>query len=446
MNEDRLENHNYTHHLAQVNVENKVNTLEDIYNENGVLLLKKGSPIDEKAVLSLIKHKLKKSISRSIGVENTLDSEHTLHHFNQFLSANTELKKLHMKLGLERCLQYGCNYFAEFPLLTQKMTVMQSSMPNLFRKEIAGAWYSLAICHQLGLENDETKEIFLGALIRDLGMLHIDPTLLESYKQNDQSAFESLKGHVIIGKMVVNEVENMPQLVKQIIFEHHESCDGAGYPRGIELLNPRSPGQIVAMADSLQEIVSRFQQQGKNLANLEGFLMLNMTTYGEDIYKAVAKLMRLVDAPATLTIDSHHYPEFIDKLLKTNQVFLAICALLSEILPQLNPNSSQKEERIFKKFIERIIDMQNRTGVPSQEYARWMKYIQVNHRNEIYSELEMIGLMYEELTWQANQAQGYILRLNDAGDTSVPLKNLLIKANTAIDEAIHLTEFKRLRG
>ena len=26
------------------------------------------------------------------------------------------------------------------------------------------------------------------------------------------------------------------------------------------------------------------------------------------------------------------------------------------------------------------------------------------------------------------------------------LKNLLIKANTAIDEAIHLTEFKRLRG
>ena len=51
----------YAHHLAQVNKSNTVHTTEDVVNQQGAIIVPKGTPINNEIVVRIATHKLKYS-------------------------------------------------------------------------------------------------------------------------------------------------------------------------------------------------------------------------------------------------------------------------------------------------------------------------------------------------------------------------------------------------
>jgi HD-GYP domain-containing protein (c-di-GMP phosphodiesterase class II) len=437
MSESLLDNNVFTDHLAKVNESSKVLSTEDIFNEHGVLIVKKNTAIDQKTAFQMAKHKLKKSVSMCVSVENTLD-ERQIHAATMLLlKEHEELKYLHDNCQLNKSLQLGCLYAKQFPLIMQQLTVMKLNLPDLFHKSITGAWFSVAIANQLELDTPQTQQIYLATLARDLGMMYIKPDLLDDESLHNDEKFRLIQSHVVIGRLVCDDVENLPALVKNAILEHHERSDGAGYPKAKTSKQLAQAGSIVAIADAVQAIyLSQFVQSGHNIANLQGFLSLNMTTYSNEVYRAVLRLIRAADCEPVSCVDILEFFDFITKLNKKNTVYMALCQSLSQLLPELAKDNSPKEEFILKSFIERILKMQACTGVPSAEYSRWMLYVQKQAVQAAYPEMEMTGLMFKELAWQFSQIRNYISSIFLLPATNVAQQAMLEDLMDSLDKAL----------
>ena len=436
----------YTEHLTKISADNKVVSTEDIFSSKGVLLVSKDTVIDDKAALQIAKHKLKKSVSLCVTVENVIDEKQVYAAFQTYFDEFPDIKSLHEKLELKTRLQVGCIYFKEFPLLAQKITVMEHNLPELYKKAIGGAWFALAIGSQLGLEALELKQIFVAALVRDVGMMHIEPELLKSSAKDFEAMRKLIMGHVLIGKLVLNEVDKLPALIKKAIYEHHERCDGAGYPVGKQGKDLSLEGQVLAMSDTIQEILCRYQSQGRNIANLEGFFILNTTTYGEKVYKALVRLAKMAEVEPNRTIDDSVFSDFMDKLLDANRAFMDVCTRLNQLNCKFKQNNPQKEEMVLKNFINRIVDMRVKSGVPSEEYGRWIEYVKNNNLVESYGEMEMLGTMFDELAWQIDQIRVFISIVWQSDGIEDDRRSLLEDCMTAINNAIKITDFKATRG
>jgi len=446
MVEETLDDKVYATHLSKISSTNKVVSTEDIFSSGGVLLVSKNTVIDDKTSVNLVKHKLKKSVSLSIAIEHLIDEKKVYADFQEYLKNNPELQLVHEKLALNKDVQMGCLYLMEFPLLRQKLTVMQQNLPELYRKSIAGAWFALAIEKQLGQSQPALKQALLAGLIRDVGMMHIEPELLKESSDNSKALRKLIMSHVLIGKLVLDEVDSLPLLIKRAIFEHHERSDGAGYPKGKQSDELSQLGLVLAMADTIQEILQRYKRQGKNIASLEGFFILNTSTYGEAVYKSLMQLVKLTGVSANRVIPDEYFADFIDKLVETNQVFLRACILLAQLDSQLNTAKPCKEEQVVKNFIQRIVSMRVASGVPSQEYCRWIEYVRKNKIQDAYGEMEMLGMMFDELAWQLDQIRLFINALFQSDNYDQNVKNLMDDCLQLIKQALKITEFAQVRG
>lgn len=429
----------YSTHLAKINEKNKVVSTEDIFSSQGVLLVAKATPIDDKTSAQLVKHKLKKSLTLCVAVENLLDEKQLYQSFQDFLGTGPEIRYLHHTLNLDKSLKVGCVYYRSFPVICQKLTVMAENLPDTFHKAVAGAWFALALGYELGYRDNQLKELFLAGLVRDLGMMHIDPDIIENSNVDYQAKRGLVLGHVLIGKLVLDEVEKLPAAVKNMVFEHHERCDGAGYPKAKLSTEISEAGLALAMADTIQEIYVRFCHQGKNLAHLEGFMMLNTTTFSEPVYRALASLVKHTDSKPNRWLEDSEVPGFIENLISNNASFMNACIRLNQLGELISSpliNKSQKEIVILGNFIERITEMRVKAGVPSMEYCRWLEYVLKNRLKDSYTEMEMVGNIFDELAWQLDQVKLLITTLWHAKTTQKDLVTLLEDCAGFIDKAL----------
>ncbi|MGX5174980.1 HD-GYP domain-containing protein [Aliikangiella sp. IMCC44653] len=440
-------NHNvYAEHLAKLNDSNKVIAADDLFNEQGVLLIKKGAEINRSAAERLVKHKLKQALPTSVSLEKMIDKLELNKAFIVFLTEFPELKYLHKVLRLNGRLDECCSTLNQHSILRQKLTVMKSNMPELFQKAVAGAWFSLAIADQLELDLREVINIVIAALVRDVGMMHIAPDLFESAKQNKSIMQKIIKSHVLISELVLNDVPQLPRLITKAILEHHERDDGAGYPHGKQGSQLCLQGQILAMSDTMQEIVNRYKKQGKGMAHLEGFLTLNTTTFGKEAYNGFLQLVKRSASEAKLTRPESEFKQFNQRLLQTNKIFFTVCSSLEKLEANLKDASKDKSKSILKNFIARLTDMRIKAGVPSREYASWIEHVANEELVESYTEMELIGSMFDEMSWQVDQVSGYIQQIIQSSKATSEELKYLTHCAELIDKALTATNFRKVRG
>ena len=77
-----------------------------------------------------------------------------------------------------------------------------------------------------------------------------------------EEEFQKMKEHTIIGERVLGEmIKRTPVyaylgLAKEIAISHHERFDGKGYPDGLEGKNIPFGSRIIAVADSIDAMIS----------------------------------------------------------------------------------------------------------------------------------------------------------------------------------------------
>jgi putative two-component system response regulator len=115
--------------------------------------------------------------------------------------------------------------------------------------------YSISIAETLGVSQIELDGVRFGAILHDIGKIHIKEAVLRKTGPLDAEEWSEMKKHPVIGAEMVKDI---PYLVPAIpvIRYHHERWDGSGYPSGLKGESIPLTARVVAVADSFDAMTS----------------------------------------------------------------------------------------------------------------------------------------------------------------------------------------------
>ena len=115
--------------------------------------------------------------------------------------------------------------------------------------------YSIEIAKGMGGLEYQMRNIAMGAWLHDIGKLAIpDAILLKPASLTDEER-EIMQRHVQIGYDLVKGIPFLADAA-EIIFAHHERCDGSGYPKGLGTQEIPIGARIFAVADTFDAMTS----------------------------------------------------------------------------------------------------------------------------------------------------------------------------------------------
>jgi HD-GYP domain-containing protein (c-di-GMP phosphodiesterase class II) len=123
------------------------------------------------------------------------------------------------------------------------------------------------ICGLLDLSEEQAEDIHIAAHVHDIGKIGIEDSILRKNSPLDEMEWLSIKQHPIIGFNILNKVSCFDSIA-EIVRHHHERWDGKGYPDGIRENEIPFGSRIIAIADSIDAMMSN-RQYRKSLSSLQ---------------------------------------------------------------------------------------------------------------------------------------------------------------------------------
>jgi len=115
--------------------------------------------------------------------------------------------------------------------------------------------YCLMIADKLGLSTKEKHELYLAAMLHDIGKIGVPDDLLNRPGNLSQEEMERVRNHVVVGASMVEMLGEMHPIVP-LIRHHHECYDGSGYPDGLRGEQIPLISRIIAVADMYDAMTS----------------------------------------------------------------------------------------------------------------------------------------------------------------------------------------------
>lgn len=112
-----------------------------------------------------------------------------------------------------------------------------------------------AICAELCLSAEETEGIVLAAGVHDIGKLHVPLEICCKSGKLSVPEIQLIQSHADIGYQILRGID-FPWPVAEMVREHHERCDGSGYPQGLRESQILLGAQIIAVADVVEAMMS----------------------------------------------------------------------------------------------------------------------------------------------------------------------------------------------
>jgi HD-GYP domain-containing protein (c-di-GMP phosphodiesterase class II) len=115
--------------------------------------------------------------------------------------------------------------------------------------------YSMLTGGYLSLDREDMETLEYAAVLHDVGKIAIDPKILNKPAALDESEWEVIREHPVIG---ANILRNVPFLERssELVLCHHERFNGQGYPNGLQGENIPLGGRIIAVADAFDTMTT----------------------------------------------------------------------------------------------------------------------------------------------------------------------------------------------
>jgi len=111
------------------------------------------------------------------------------------------------------------------------------------------------IAKELGLDASQTKAIKTAGLLHDIGKISIPLDILTKPSKLKSTEFELIKDHVEEGYKILKRIPDFEEIAV-MVRQHHERCDGSGYPLGIKKDEMIIGGKILAVSDVVEAMAS----------------------------------------------------------------------------------------------------------------------------------------------------------------------------------------------
>lgn len=123
------------------------------------------------------------------------------------------------------------------------------------------AEYSREIARISGKSEAECKDIYLYALLHDVGKIGIPDSIINKTGRLTDEEYTLIKAHPVIGKQILSNISQAPGICDGAYY-HHERYDGKGYPEGLSGKNIPDIGRIIAVADAYDAMTSNRSYRG----------------------------------------------------------------------------------------------------------------------------------------------------------------------------------------
>jgi HD-GYP domain-containing protein (c-di-GMP phosphodiesterase class II) len=117
------------------------------------------------------------------------------------------------------------------------------------------ARYSIGIGKNLGLSEQEMRNLRISALLHDVGKIGIDDRILRKPGALSEDEFEVMKGHPSKGAAIMSGVAQLIDIIPGMKY-HHEKWSGGGYPDGLTAEEIPMQARIVAIADTFDAMTT----------------------------------------------------------------------------------------------------------------------------------------------------------------------------------------------
>ncbi len=406
---DPLQSDSYTEHLAQVNKTKQVIATEDIFNNSGAIIVTKGSPITGAVAQQILRFKLTKPLHDTIQIEDELSGDSLYQHFEQFLQSQPDFQKINTTFLIDPIIRAECHFINMYPLLRQKLTVMSSQIPKLLSQTIATTWLSVLVAHKIGCDEQSIRSTFVASLAHDIGMLHIAPDIISKTTKLSDKEWRQIQAHSVIAFEILKNISNMPKDITLAVLEHHEECDGTGYPRGLFSSSLSIIGQIIGLADNVIAIYTkRLEPDNRSLRDVMPILQVSSRSHFYQTYEALITVLRNVDLLGEGVVSAEGMPIFIDDILhKNNQLnsYVEVYEQLLRSIPSTDQGNTCSRAQTLYSFISDAI---RGSGILNDGYIRWLEQVRSEKLSFAYREMEDVFLMMEEIEFHLQKLRRLI--------------------------------------
>lgn len=134
--------------------------------------------------------------------------------------------------------------FSQLALMTQRRS---DYLPD---HAISVAVLAMAIATQMGLSLAHVKEVILGALLFDVGMLMVPKRVRVGTGALCESDRLGVREHPVLSLCMMEQMTALSPIPRIIAFQHHERSNGSGYPKASKGNQISDFAQIIAVADN----------------------------------------------------------------------------------------------------------------------------------------------------------------------------------------------------
>jgi len=162
--------------------------------------------------------------------------------------------------------------------IAAQLTAARDTRPEVYqhlvRTALVAAWLSKTPL----LSRYDVQMAAAAGMLHDIGMLHVDPVLLEPEKAASRDQRRQLYSHPLISTGLIEPHHQYPKEVVRAVREHHECLDGSGYPRNLtgDAMSPL--GKILSLA----KVVAAMFAPGRLAPELRLSVLLRMNTHRYD--------------------------------------------------------------------------------------------------------------------------------------------------------------------
>ena len=117
----------------------------------------------------------------------------------------------------------------------------------------------------MGFDHDIIRLITTGGLLHDIGKTMVPLAILNKPGKLSDDEFVIMRRHVEYSEEVLASSIELPEISRNIIFEHHERFDGSGYPSSKQAGGISTYGKMAAVVDVYDALTSnRCYHKGKS--------------------------------------------------------------------------------------------------------------------------------------------------------------------------------------
>lgn len=258
----------------------------DIYDENGILLIRKGQLIKKSTADRLRKYKLAFGSLRSIQEDNTLTVKpiNTDEIISRYHIQDIEMVDYSNKILENIIFDRDKPWYFHIKLLS-------NYVDWLYVHSIDTSLIAIMIGQQLNYTDWQLYKLGLGALLHDIGKLVVPAEILNRGENLNDTEKSILRQHCILGVRSMKSFDLYEESM-DIILHHHERLDGSGYPEGLKGDEISQNCRIVMIADTIDVITSGTKY--KNSSPIEeaiDFIKNKGIKYPQDVLDAFISMI-----------------------------------------------------------------------------------------------------------------------------------------------------------